>query len=68
MAPDVQAAQEYKRYLRPKEIADYFGVTLSTVRRWVNRGMLQAVKTPGGHSRIIAKDFFDLQKSGKFAL
>ena len=32
-------------YVRPKEIAAYFGVTLTTVRRWVKAGKLMAIQT-----------------------
>lgn len=46
-----------KKYLFPKELANYYGVTLSTVRRWVKEGKLPAVQTSGGHSRILKKEF-----------
>jgi excisionase family DNA binding protein len=46
-----------KDYLYPKDIANHFGVTLSTVRRWVKEGILPAIQTPGGHSRIMVKEF-----------
>ena len=40
--------------LRPQQIAVSFGVTVTTVRRWVDEGRLTAIITPGGHRRIIA--------------
>jgi len=46
-----------RKLLRPRQIATYFGVTISTVRRWVNEGRLTAIFTPGGHSRIVADEF-----------
>jgi excisionase family DNA binding protein len=46
-----------KDFLYPKDIANHFGVTLSTVRRWVKDGILPAIQTPGGHSRILVKEF-----------
>jgi excisionase family DNA binding protein len=51
-----------KKYLKPKDVADRFGVTIATVRRWVKQGAMPAITTPGGHSRIVAKNFNELWK------
>ena len=55
-------------YLKPKDVADIYGVTLATVRRWIEQGALAAIKTPGGHNRIVAKKFYALlHKPGQIA-
>jgi len=33
-----------------------FGVSASTVTRWAQRGLLPAVRTPGGHYRFPAAE------------
>ena len=43
-------------FLSRGEVARLFGVSLSTVTRWARTGLLQAVRTPGGHYRYRAKD------------
>ena len=38
--------------LSPKELARVIGLSESTLKRWVDSGVVAAVKTPGGHRRI----------------
>jgi len=40
------------RLLSRAEVARLFGVSVSTVSRWARRGLLKAVRTPGGHYRF----------------
>lgn len=37
--------------LRPREVADLFGVRTSTVAQWAREGKLTPLRTPGGHRR-----------------
>ncbi|WP_285572976.1 helix-turn-helix domain-containing protein [Actinoallomurus iriomotensis] len=37
--------------LRPREVAEMFGVRTTTIARWARDGILSAVATPGGHRR-----------------
>lgn len=39
-------------YILPGEAADLLGVTRDTIRRYVDQGLLQGIKTPGGQRRI----------------
>lgn len=39
-----------------KEAADLLDVTIRTIQLWVERGVLQAWRTPGGHRRVAAAD------------
>jgi len=36
----------------PKELSQVIGLSESTLKRWVDSGVVAAVKTPGGHRRI----------------
>ena len=38
-------------------IADYCQVSMSTVRRWMDHGVLSAVTLPSGHRRVSVADF-----------
>jgi len=31
------------RYVKPREVADYFGVCLHTLRRWEQKGWINAI-------------------------
>lgn len=41
-----------KPLLSPRELADAIGVSESSVKRWVDNGVVHAIKTAGGHRRI----------------
>ena len=41
-------------FLSRSDVASLFGVSLSTVTRWARTGLIQAVRTPGGHYRYLA--------------
>jgi excisionase family DNA binding protein len=51
-------------FLSRKEVARLFGVSLSTVTRWARTGLLQTVRTPGGHYRYRAEDMRRAARSG----
>jgi excisionase family DNA binding protein len=43
--------------LKPREVAELFGVTVATVATWARSGRLRAaVSTPGGHRRYLRAD------------
>jgi excisionase family DNA binding protein len=37
--------------LRPREVAEIFGVRTATIARWARQGKLTPLRTPGGHRR-----------------
>lgn len=39
-------------YITPGQAADLLGVTRDTIRRYVDTGRLEGIKTPGGQRRI----------------
>ena len=41
-----------KPLLSPRELADAMGVSESSIKRWVDGGLISATKTAGGHRRI----------------
>jgi len=41
-------------FLKRKEVAERFGVSVSTVTRWARMGVIKSVRTPGGHYRFPA--------------
>jgi MerR family transcriptional regulator, light-induced transcriptional regulator len=43
-------------HFTPPQIARMIGVNVSTVKRWVDKGILPAHKSPGGHRRIREDD------------
>ena len=47
---------EPPEFLSRRDVARLFGVSVSTVTRWAQRGLLPTVRTPGGHYRFPAAD------------
>lgn len=46
------------------DAAEILGVSVSSIKRWVDDGMLPAVKTSGGHRRIKVSDLLELARGG----
>jgi excisionase family DNA binding protein len=42
--------------LKPREVAELFGVRVTTVAQWARQGRLAPVFTPGGHRRYTRQD------------
>ena len=42
--------------LTPGDVAELFGVGLTTVARWADNGRLDSIRTPGGHRRFRRAD------------
>jgi excisionase family DNA binding protein len=40
------------QFFSPREVAVAIGVSESSLKRWVDRGLIQALKTGGGHRRL----------------
>lgn len=45
--------------LTPKQVAQAIGVSESSLKRWCDRGLIDTVKTPGGHRRMTAAGVMD---------
>jgi len=45
------------KYITTGEAARLCGVGINTVKRWIQKGELKSVVTPGGHWRIVESDF-----------
>ena len=44
------------KLLSPRDLSDAFGVSESTIKRWVDAGRIPAARTKGGHRRVTLDD------------
>jgi molybdopterin-binding protein len=52
-------------FLSPREAALRLGISYPTIKQWLYRGKLKAVKTPGGHYRIPESELDSLLHQAK---
>ena len=49
----------------PRDAAERLGISYPTIKQWLYRGKLRAVKTPGGHYRIPEREIRALLHPGE---
>jgi excisionase family DNA binding protein len=54
-----------RRMLTVGQAADYIGVSPSSIRKWSDRGLVQAYRTPGGDRRFSIDDLDELIRVGQ---
>jgi molybdopterin-binding protein len=47
----------------PRDAAERLGISYPTIKQWLYRGKLRAVKTPGGHYRIHEREIQNLLRA-----
>jgi excisionase family DNA binding protein len=52
-----------KAFFRPDEVAEYYGVAVSTVYSWIAEGKLEAVRLAGRTTRISHEAIINLPKA-----
>lgn len=55
-------------YYTTYQVAKFLGVSLPTVVNWVNSGLLQAHRTPGGHRRMAHNDVVSFARAHEYPI
>lgn len=58
--------EEFAEILGTTDISKICGVTTQTVQSWIDRGVLKAFRTPGGHRRVKREDFIEFLHKFQF--
>jgi excisionase family DNA binding protein len=62
MTPDT-VTPDWTRGVPVAEAAAYVGVSVDTIRRWADQGLIESHRTPGGQRRIILESLNPEAKS-----
>lgn len=65
---EMQPQQIEKKFCTTREAASLLGVSIGSIQQWVERGLLEAWKTDGGHRRVLRDSVNNLLNQKQVAL